>query len=107
MPTTFSSANISAVSFSTSSGSARRPRSSDTVSFAIRLINIPAYSKDTYIAFVPYVIVEDAEAFEAEEYGIAVAKENTELLEKLNTSIQKMLDEGKIDEWKAKYAVAE
>ena len=53
------------------------------------------------------MIVEDAEAFEAEEYGIAVAKENTELLEKLNTSIQKMLDEGKIDEWNAKYAVAE
>ena len=52
-------------------------------------------------------VVEDLEAFASEEYGIAVAKENTELLEKLNTSIQKMLDEGKIDEWNAKYAVAE
>ena len=53
------------------------------------------------------VIVEDAEAFASEEYGIAVAKENTELLEKINASVQKMLDEGKIAELGDKYAVAE
>ena len=31
----------------------------DSISFAIRLINIPDGGKDTYIVFVPYVIVED------------------------------------------------
>ena len=32
-----------------------------TASFAIRIINIPDHAKDTYIAFLPYVVVEDAE----------------------------------------------
>ena len=34
-------------------------------------------------------IVEDADAFESEEYAIAVKKGNTELLEKINASIEK------------------
>jgi len=53
------------------------------------------------------VVVEDAEAFASEEYGIAVAKDNTELLEKINASVQKMLDEGTVAELGDKYAVAE
>lgn len=52
-------------------------------------------------------IVEDAEAFAAEEYGIAVKKGNTELLEKINTSIQKMLDDGTISALGAQYCEAE
>ena len=52
-------------------------------------------------------IVEDNDAFEKEEYGIAVKKENTELLEKINASIQKMIDDGKISDWAAKYSDAE
>ncbi len=52
-------------------------------------------------------IVEDAEAFASEEYAIAVAKENTELLAKINASVEKLLAEGKVAELADKYAVAE
>lgn len=52
-------------------------------------------------------IVEDAEAFASEEYAIAVAKENTELLDKINASIEKLLEEGKVAEFADKYSVAE
>ncbi len=53
------------------------------------------------------VIIEDSEAFAGEEYAIAVAKGNTELLEKINASIEKMLADGTVSELAAKYAVAE
>ena len=52
-------------------------------------------------------IVEDAEAFASEEYAIAIQKGNTELLEKVNASVEKMLADGTISEFAAKYAVAE
>ena len=52
-------------------------------------------------------IVEDAEAFASEEYAIAIQKGNTELLEKVNASIEKMLADGTISDFAAKYAVAE
>lgn len=52
-------------------------------------------------------IVEDPSAFEAEEYGIAVKKGNTELLNKINTSIEKMLADGTISEWSVSYSEAE
>lgn len=52
-------------------------------------------------------IVEDAEAFESEEYAIAVAKGNTELLDKINASVEAMLADGTISEFAAQYAVAE
>ena len=52
-------------------------------------------------------IVEDASSFESEEYGIAVKKGNTELLDKINTSIQKMLDEGTIATWATEYSDAD
>lgn len=53
------------------------------------------------------VIVEDASAFEAEEYAIAVAKGNTELLNAINASVQAMLDDGTISELAVKYQEAE
>lgn len=52
-------------------------------------------------------IVEDAEAFESEEYAIAVKKGNTELLDQINTVIEKMLADGTISEYAAKYTEAE
>ena len=52
-------------------------------------------------------IVEDEEAFGAEEYAIAVAKGNEELLEKINTSIEKMLEDGTIAELAVEYTEAE
>ncbi len=36
---------------------------------------------------------------EAEEYGIAVKKGNTELLTKINAILEKLLEDGKIDQW--------
>ena len=52
-------------------------------------------------------IVEDSTAFEAEEYGIAVKKGNTELLNKINATIDKMLADGTISELAVKYSEAE
>lgn len=48
-------------------------------------------------------IVEDASAFESEEYAIAVQKGNTELLDKINASIEKMLADGTINELAVQY----
>lgn len=53
------------------------------------------------------VIVEDPEAFESEEYAIAVQKGNTELLDKINAAIEKMLEDGTVSELAAKYTDAE
>ena len=50
------------------------------------------------------VIVEDDTAFESEEYAVAVAKGNTEMLNKVNATIEKMLKDGTINELSAKYA---
>ncbi|MBQ2432357.1 MAG: transporter substrate-binding domain-containing protein [Peptococcaceae bacterium] len=52
-------------------------------------------------------IVEDSEAFASEEYAIAVKKGNTELLNKINASVQKLLEEGTVAELADKYSVAE
>ena len=52
-------------------------------------------------------IVEDAAAFESEQYAIAVKKGNTELLNKINASVEKMLADGTISEFAAKYTEAE
>ena len=49
-------------------------------------------------------IVQDEAAFGAEEYGIAVKKGNTELLEKMNTAIEAMLADGTISDIAAQYA---
>ncbi len=49
-------------------------------------------------------IVEDNDAFATEQYGIAVKKGNTELLDKINASLNKMLEDGTISEFSAKYA---
>lgn len=52
-------------------------------------------------------IVEDNEAFEAEEYAIAVKKGNAELLGSVNAAIDKMLADGTISELAVKYTEAE
>lgn len=48
-------------------------------------------------------IVEDASAFESEEYAIAVQKGNTELLNMINKAIEAKLADGTISELSAKY----
>lgn len=47
------------------------------------------------------------EEFTVEEYAIAIAKENTELLEKVNTALANLKESGKLDEIVAKYISAE
>lgn len=49
-------------------------------------------------------IVEDAEAFEQEEYAIAVQKGDKELLEKVNKVLGELKDSGKIEEFGATYS---
>lgn len=47
------------------------------------------------------------ESFTDEDYAIAIAKENTELLEKVNTALANLKESGKLDEIVAKYIEAE
>ncbi len=42
-----------------------------------------------------------------EDYAIAIAKDNTELLDKINAALEKLTEDGKIDEIIAKYIKAE
>ncbi len=49
-------------------------------------------------------IVEDPEAFDSEEYGIAIKKGNEELLEQVNDILEKMIEDGVINELSAKYS---
>ena len=48
-------------------------------------------------------VVEDEEAFAAEEYAIAVKKGNSELLETINATLAEMKENGEIEELAAKY----
>lgn len=52
-------------------------------------------------------IVEDPEAFESEEYAIAVKKGNTELLDMINTIIEERIADGTIADLGIKYTDAE
>ena len=47
------------------------------------------------------------EAFAEEEYAIAIAKDNTELLDKVNTALGELKESGKLDEIIGKYISAE
>lgn len=70
--------------------------------------NVVVIDSATALSFIGdnegLVIVEDNEAFASEQYAIAVKKGNTELLEKINKSLQKMLDDGTISDLGAQYA---
>lgn len=69
---------------------------------------IDSATADKYVADNEgLVIITDEEAFGAEQYAIAVKKGNTELLDKINATIQKMLDDGTIGELGDKYCTAE
>lgn len=48
-------------------------------------------------------VVEDAEAFETEEYAIAVKKGNTELLDKINETLAQMKANGEIEQLALEY----
>lgn len=48
-------------------------------------------------------VVEDSDAFESEEYAIAVKKGNTELLEQVNKVLAEMKSNGEIEELAMKY----
>ena len=46
-------------------------------------------------------------AFAEEEYAIAIAKDNTELLDKVNAALGELKESGKLDEIIGKYISAE
>ena len=72
------------------------------------VVVIDSATAEKYIKDNPGLkIVEDNEQFESEEYGIAVKKGNTELLDKVNAAVKKLLDDGTISELSAKYLDAE
>ena len=48
-------------------------------------------------------IVEDPQAFETEEYAIAVKKGNTELLDKINETLSEMKASGEIEQLAVEY----
>ena len=58
---------------------------------------------DLITKFKIKIISHNGEAFGEEEYAIAVKKGNTELLNQINASIQKMLDDGTISSLSAEY----
>ena len=59
---------------------------------------------DAFAAANDLVVVGTfGEATDSENYGIAIAKENTELLEKVNGTLAEMKEDGFIDELTAKY----
>lgn len=59
---------------------------------------------DAFAAANDLVVVGTfGEATDSENYGIAIAKENTELLEKVNGALAEMKEDGFIDELTAKY----
>lgn len=48
-------------------------------------------------------VIEDSEAFESEEYAIAVKKGNSELLEKINKTLAEMTESGEIEKLAMEY----
>lgn len=72
------------------------------------VVVIDSATADKYVADNEGLkIVTDEEAFGSEEYAIAVAEGNTELLEKINASIEKLLADGTVAELADKYTVSE
>lgn len=72
------------------------------------VVVIDSATAKKYVADNPGTkIVEDASAFAAEEYGIAVAKGNDELLGKINAAVEKMLADGTISELAVTYSEAQ
>ncbi len=68
------------------------------------VVVIDSATAKKYIADNPELkIVEDSTTFEAEEYAVAVKKGNQEILDEVNKTVQKMLDDGSIDKLIAEY----
>lgn len=69
------------------------------------VVVIDSATAEQYVKDNPgLAIVKDSESFEKEEYGIAVKKDNTELLNKINDSIDKMISDGLVNEYSAQYS---
>ena len=72
------------------------------------VVVIDSATAQKYIADNPgLVVVEDEDAFGAEEYAIAVQKGNTELLDMINSAIEQMLADGTIAEIATQYIDAD
>lgn len=72
------------------------------------VVVIDSATASKYVADNPGLkIVEDENAFGSEEYAVAVAKGNKELLDQINAVIEKKLADGSIGEIAVKYIDAE
>ena len=72
------------------------------------VVVIDSATAQKYVADNPGTkIVEDNNTFASEEYAIAVQKGNTELLNKINAAVEKMLADGTIADLSVKYTEAE
>ena len=73
------------------------------------LQNDPRWTKieDTKAEKAPELVKILDEAFAEEEYAIAIAKDNTELLDKVNAALGELKEPGKLDEIIGKYISAE
>lgn len=72
------------------------------------VVVIDSATANKYVADNPGLkIVEDENAFGSEEYAVAVAKGNKELLDQINAVIEKKLADGSIGEIAVKYIDAE
>ena len=80
----------------------------DLVNGKSDVVVIDSATAQKYVSDNPgLVIVEDSTAFESEEYGIAVKKGNTELLDMINAAIEEMLADGTIAELAVSYTEAQ
>lgn len=68
---------------------------------------VDSYTGKALAEKVGLKVVEDSEAFAAEEYAIAVKKGNTELLDKINAVLAEMKENGEIEALSEQYSDAE
>lgn len=59
---------------------------------------------DSSLKAFPLVKADGSAAAEIEEYGIAVQKDNKELLDAVNKVLEKLIADGSIDKWTAEYS---
>ena len=64
---------------------------------------IVAANGDSFVTF-KLTKADGSDVAEVEEYGIAVAKGNSEILEVINKVVKKLLDDGSIEKWTQEYS---
>ena len=107
----FADSEEAAVAFLEQVRAANRTARHNVYAYRLRAGNRERYSDDgepakTFVSESEGLKILD-EAFTVEEYAIAVKKGNSELLDKINTALESLKDNGTLDEIVAKYIKAE